>query len=224
MVDSDPFGPAIEAAQAKIEKLLEERASLDKRRTEIDASIIGFKRAIDSLLAIYESETEEDQSEVETSVLGAPNGRQKLKFTDAIRLVLRQNSSEEIPISVPEIRAQLLNLGFSLDKYRQPLVPVHNTLRRLVEQHEVEHVKNADGQIVGYKWISPIERALVEDANFYDVVGGMRPLTVSPPGPANSMAGVFKPSAIRSRAETARLEAALNALKHFKHAPEPKKK
>jgi hypothetical protein len=190
-----------------LNKLLSERARIDKE-------IVDWKRVIDSLLAVSENdESDPPDAELGDWLARELGGSKALKFTDGIRIVLRQNASRKLPISVPEIRDQLINLGFNFAKYAQPLVPIHNSLKRLAEQGEVSPVKNEEGQILGYTWISPIERALVEDSNFYDVVGGMRPLTISPPGPANSLAGIFKPSTIRSRAESARLEAALKQLK-----------
>ena len=102
-------------------------------------------------------------------------------------MVLRQNASRDIPISVPEIREQLINLGFNFAKYAQPLVPIHNTLKRLEEQGEVSPLKNEQGQTLGYEWISPIERALNDDLP----VGYGEALGQSIVGPSNAYAKMF---------------------------------
>jgi len=152
----DPISAALEAAHQKLSDLLSERATIDKE-------IVDWKRVIDSLLAVSESEdTDPAVVEVSAFVEGKP-GKQTVKFTDGVRMVLQQNSNREIPISVPEIRDQLTNLGFDFAKYAQPLVPIHNTMKRLEEQGEVRPLKNEMGQTLGYKWISPIERALSDD-------------------------------------------------------------
>jgi len=173
MVSTDPFSPALEEAYERIKKLLAERSQIEKRRAKIDNEILNLKRVIDGLLAVYESENEseneQDPSDVEISAT-TPSGRATLKFTDAVRMVLRQNASKEIPLSVPEIREQLINLGFNFAKYAQPLVPIHNTLKRLFEQGEVEPIRN-DGQIIGYRWISSLERALNEPPSYAEALG-----------------------------------------------------
>jgi len=152
----DPINSALEAAHQKLNKLLVERSRIDRE-------IVDWKRVIDSLMAVSEND-EGDPSDVEVSTLAAESGRTTIKFTDGVRMVLRQNANRDVPISVPEIRDQLTNLGFNFAKYAQPLVPIHNTLKRLEEQGEVSPLKNEQGQTLGYKWISPIERALYDDA------------------------------------------------------------
>jgi hypothetical protein len=152
----DPINSVLETAHQKLGQLLAERSKIDK-------AIVDWKRVIDSLLAVSESE-DADPSDVEVSAfVGNETGTRRIKFTDGVRLVLRQNASREIPISVPEIREQLINLGFDFAKYAQPLVPIHNTLKRLEDQREVFPIKNDQGQTLGYRWISPIERALNEE-------------------------------------------------------------
>lgn len=160
---SDPISTALAAIDKKLDSLLSSRASIDR-------DIVCWKHAKDSLLAIIESE-ESDPPDVEISgfVDGKP-GRQTIKFSDAVRLVLQQHTKDTY-ISAPEIRQYLLNLGVDLSAKAQPLTPIHNCLRRLAEQGEAYPVKNDEGQIIGYKWISPIERALDENNNFYDVIG-----------------------------------------------------
>ena len=151
----DPINSALEAAHKKLGELLSERSRIDKE-------IVDWKRVVDSLLAVSENE-HSDPSDVQVSSLAAKTGRETIKFTDGVRMVLKQNASREVPISVPEIREQLINLGFDFAKYSQPLVPIHNTLKRLEEQGEVSPLKNESGQTLGYKWISPIQRALNDD-------------------------------------------------------------
>jgi hypothetical protein len=154
MVDS--INRVLETAHQKLNQLLSDRARIDKE-------IVDWKRVIDSLLAVSSSDTD-DPSDVEVSAfVNDKPGKTTIKFTDGVRMVLRQNANRNIPISVPDIRDQLINVGFNFAKYAQPLVPIHNTLRRLEEQGEVKPLKNEAGQTLGYTWISPIERALNED-------------------------------------------------------------
>ena len=149
----DPINGALELGHKKLTELLTERSKIDKE-------IVEWKRVIDSLLAVSQGE-DTDPSDVQVSAfLENEVGIKIIKFTDGVRMVLRQNASRTVPISVPEIRDQLINLGFDFAKYAQPLVPIHNTLKRLEDQGEVSPIKSVEGQTLGYKWISPLERAL----------------------------------------------------------------
>jgi hypothetical protein len=154
----DPINHALETAHQKLNQLLSDRGRIDKE-------IVDWKRVIDSLLAVSASDID-DPSDVEVSAfVNDKPGKTTIKFTDGVRMVLRQNASPNMSISVPEIREQLINLGFNFAKYAQPLVPIHNTLKRLEEQGEVRPLKNEMGQTLGYTWISPIERALNDDSS-----------------------------------------------------------
>jgi hypothetical protein len=174
-MEPDPIPAFLKEAQKKLNEVTTARADLDKnyakKRADIDALILKWKRAIDGVMAIAESE-QSDPADIEVSAfVDGKAGRQTIKFTDAVRLCLKQRGDK--PASAPDVRDRLINLGFDFGKYTQPLVPIHNCLKRLADQGEAEAVKNSDGQIVGYKWISPIEQAVAEEypANFYDVLG-----------------------------------------------------
>jgi hypothetical protein len=149
----DPISDALAIGHKKLAELLLDRAKIDRE-------IVEWKRVVDSLSAVSLGEEEEPSAvEISAFVEGKP-GTKTIKFTDGVRLVLRQNSARGVPISVADIREKLLNLGFSLEKYAQPLVPLHNTLKRLEHQGEVRAEKNEQGQTLGYEWISPIERII----------------------------------------------------------------
>jgi|SRR5580704_416568 hypothetical protein len=162
---ADPINNALEAAYKKVSDLLAERSRIDKE-------LVGWKRVIDSLMAVSEGEDASDPSDVQVSALGKPSGKTTIKFTDGVRMVLQQNQHREVPISVPEIKAQLINLGFDFSKYAQPLVPVHNCLKRLEEQREVSALKNEQGQTLGYKWVSEVERAFRLPFGHGEATGG----------------------------------------------------
>jgi hypothetical protein len=86
--------------------------------------------------------------------------RYSFKLTDAIRLVF---SATNEPILTPtEVRDALLAHGLNLTKYKQPLVPIHNTLKRLVSQEELVEFRDDNGELRGYRWVSPLARAVAE--------------------------------------------------------------
>ena len=165
---NDPLKPLKEAlvvATQKLNEFVSARAEIDKQRAAIDAEIIHWKQLVDCLRTVSEDE-DEDPSDVEVSAfVGGRPGKRMIKFTDAVRLVLQQNRN--VAVTPPDIRDGLTNLGFQFSKYRQPLTPIHNCLKRLEEQGEVRPEKTNDGQIVGYRSISSIERALAEEPPSY---------------------------------------------------------
>ena len=155
-------------AKAKLERLLRERKRIERE-------IIDWKRVVDSLTAVTEEVSESLPPDVEITVAAQfvgpyeppsddPNKQVhsppiRLNFTDSIREILRLREASKF-VPVPEIRDELLEWGFDFSKYRQELVPVHNALKRLVEQGEARPVKNKRGRLAGYQWIGPIERAM----------------------------------------------------------------
>jgi hypothetical protein len=156
---SDPIQEALARARTKLDDLV-------NQRSKIDREIIDWKRVVDSLSAV--SEEPSDQVPADVRLFADPTLAPllNLKFTDAIRNVL---ASVDDYISAPAIRDQLIDLGFNFSKYKQELVPIHNTLKRLEEQGEAQAVKNEQGQTLGYKWISPIERALNEQQHIPNI-------------------------------------------------------
>jgi hypothetical protein len=172
---SDTAHAFLAEAQKRLSELTTVRADLEREFAQncaqIDAQIRKWKGAIDGVMAIVESE-QGDPTDVEISsfIGGKAGGRQKIKFTDGVRLCLKQSGNK---LAFPQsVREGLINLGFDFGKYAQPMVPIHNCLKRLVEQGEAQVLEDDDGNI-GYKWISPIERALAENNNpsFMDELG-----------------------------------------------------
>jgi len=127
---------------------------LQEQRNKIDREIAVWKRAYDSLSAAIE--------DVPNDVVVDMGNEASfpLKFTDAIRVALSANP--DAAMTAPLIRDILARQGFDFSAYKQELVPVHNTLKRLVNQGEASPVTE-NGSTVGYKWIDPIERVLSQD-------------------------------------------------------------
>jgi len=169
---ADAVKKALVEAKAKLDKLVNERKRIDKE-------IVDWKRVFDSLTAVSEEVSDslppdvevvvsaqfvgpyEEQSDDPSKQVSSPPLR--LNFTDAIREILRLREARDF-VPVPAIRDELVAWGFDFSKYKQELVPVHNTLKRLEEQGEVRAVKNARGLLAGYQWIAPIERAMKDES------------------------------------------------------------
>jgi hypothetical protein len=150
MTNPNSFERALKEARRALQSAYEERAIVEQR-------IINLTKSIDGLAALCEPESGE-----KFLVGGAddPSIFQITSLTDAIRRVFSKSSE---PVLTPtEVRDALRAMGVDLAKYKQPLVPIHNTLKRLVEQEELVEFRDDNGELKGYRWVTPLARALAE--------------------------------------------------------------
>jgi hypothetical protein len=176
----DPIQDALAEARSKLDKLVAERARIDKQ-------IIEWKRVVDSLTVVSEEASDELPADVTLDERLALT----MKFTDGVRMALQLAGG---PLTVPQLRDQLVSVGFDFSKYKQELVPLHNTLKRLEEQGEVKIIRDTQERVIGYQWISPIERALATEGAmrspncFADIVKSLGEIGVGPTHPARKVA------------------------------------
>ncbi len=140
---------ALEHAQRQLADLLADRQNIDKQ-------IMRWKRVVDSLAVVSE--------DVDTSIpadleLPASFFVRELRFTDAVRAIVERS---QVGVTPMEVRDELIRIGFDLTKYKQQMVPVHNTLKRLEEQGEIYSVKTQPDTTI-YRRIDPVAKALALD-------------------------------------------------------------
>jgi hypothetical protein len=157
MSDTNPFEIALKQARKSLGEAYEERGAIEQR-------IVRLKQTIDGLAALCEPEPNEDLVQVQGGHL--PGGY-NTSLTDAIRRIFSETSKPML--TPPEVRDALLTMGVNLAKYKQPLVPIHNTLKRLEAQGELIPFIDDAGDLRGYRWVSPLARAVAE-------VGRNRPM------------------------------------------------
>ena len=150
MPNTNPFEAALKEARKALREAYEERAAIERR-------IVGLTKSIDGLAALCEPETDEkflvaDRKDSSTF--------QITSMTDAIRRVFSE--SDEPMLTPTEVRDALLAMGTDLTKYKQPLVPIHNTLKRLASQEEIVEFRDDNDELRGYRWVSPLARAVAE--------------------------------------------------------------
>ena len=150
MTTPNPFEVALKEARKALTDAKEERSALEQR-------IVSLKQTIDGLSALCEPEPNEDFVQVNGGNL--PDGY-STSLTDAIRRIFM--SSKEPMLTPPEVRDALVALGVNIAKYKQPLVPIHNTLKRLTSQEELVEFRDDDNVLRGYRWVSPLARAVAE--------------------------------------------------------------
>jgi hypothetical protein len=154
MTPANPFETALQEARKALKEALDERGMIERR-------IISLKQSIEGLSALCEPESDEDFVQVNGGHL--PDGY-NTSLTDAIRRIFSE--CIEPILTPPEVRNALVLMGVDLAKYKQPLVPIHNTLKRLVAQGELVPFRDDSGDLRGYRWVSPLARAVAEvDSN-----------------------------------------------------------
>jgi hypothetical protein len=157
MPNANSYEMALKEAKKALEGAYEQRSAIEQR-------ILWLKQTIDGLTALCQPEASEDLVQVKGDQV--PEGY-NTSLTDAIRRIFSETS--EPMLTPPEVRHALLAMGVNLAKYKQPLVPIHNTLKRLEAQGELIPFIDDAGDHRGYRWVSPLARAVAE-------VGRNRPM------------------------------------------------
>jgi hypothetical protein len=156
------FELALKEARKALNEAYEERTLLEQR-------IVSLKQTIDGLASLCKPETDEDFVQVHGGK--RPEGYYT-SLTDAIRRIFSE--SEEPILTPPDLRNALVEMGVDMKKYNQPLVPIHNTLKRLEAQGEVVPFRDDNGDLRGYQWVSPLARAVAEVDPVQKLAKGVR--------------------------------------------------
>lgn len=187
MANTNPFEIALNAARKALTEALEERSAIEQR-------IVSLKQTIDGLSALCEPESDEDLVQVQEG-----GECYSFKLTDAIRLVF--SATSEPMLTPTEVRDALLANRLDLSKYKQPLVPIHNTLKRLVSQGELVEFRDDNGDLRGYRWVSPLARAVAEVGTRTRNALADRAFGMTPEGEAKMKAAIGRKTLGRSIAE-----------------------
>src|SRR6266576_1780736 len=150
MMSTSSFETALKEARKALAEAYEDRTAIEHR-------IVSLKQTIEGLAALCEPETDEDFVQVKGGKL--PDGY-NTSLTDAIRRIFSE--SNEYMLTPTEVRDTLVAMGVDIKKYKQPLVPIHNTLKRLEAQGELVSFRDDAGDLRGYRWVSPLARAVAE--------------------------------------------------------------
>lgn len=123
--------------KSQLTKFRDELEQLEAQRAQLEEKIDSLHVVITGLEALAGEETRG----VETLA--------DVGFTDAMRVVLRTDF--RLGFREPrEIRDALMERGFDLSGYTNPLASVHTILKRLVKSGEAEMRRK--GARIGYRW------------------------------------------------------------------------
>ncbi len=179
MNDHLDYNDLLHRAARQLSGLMEDRETVDDMREKLTHQINGLRDIVFALSGLLDVNPHTAYPELFPELFEPETG-----FTDAVREVLKTSDKYLSPV---DIRDELKRRLFNLDKYKNPLAAIHQTLKRLVDGAEIERHPDEEKKL--YKWKSP---------------QGFKPLTQSasgkgllapPPAP-----NVFRQSALKNLA------------------------
>lgn len=154
MAEPNAFEVALQEARKSLKAAYEEHAAIEQR-------IVSLKQTIDGLATLCEPEPR-----IYTQGRDTRTGfdfQSSFSLSFAIRHIFSDSTKYLTPT---EVRDALLKIdGDFAERYKQPMVPIHNTLKRLEAQGELVSFRDDAGDL-RYRWVSPLARAVAEvDSN-----------------------------------------------------------
>ncbi len=150
MPEPNAFEVALHEARKSLKTAYEEHAAIEQR-------IVSLKQTIDGLATLCEPEPRIYTQGHDTRTGFDAESSFSLSF--AIRYIFSDSTKYLTPT---DVRDALLKIdGNFAERYKQPLVPIHNTLKRLEAQGELVSFRDDAGDL-RYRWVSPLARAVAE--------------------------------------------------------------
>jgi hypothetical protein len=140
------YRQTLEAAKSEMGELLMQRKEIDERISKLAPVIEYLSVLCDEILPPPPD-------------LEMPSDLATESLSYAIRLAFK--AAVPGSLTPTEVRDQLRAANFNLDKYENELPPIHNTIKRLKGQGEIEEIARANGERA-YKWVSSLKRALLQ--------------------------------------------------------------
>jgi hypothetical protein len=137
--DANPYSQALDRIYEQLAADMEKREGLQLQLAEAERHLDDLRDAAQSIGRLANVDPIEARPD-----LFPEDSEPELGFTDAIRKVFTDAAKREPVVRVLfdpiSIRDELEQMGFPLERYRNPLASIHTILRRLVEQKEVHRV------------------------------------------------------------------------------------
>ncbi len=131
--DKDKYAKDLEQAEAKLERLEAEREELEERITEAKSAVVHLSALSGVDVA----------KEIVANV----------GLSATCELALKMAGS---PMTVPRIKRLVADLGYDIDRHKNPLASIHSTIRRLQEREKVRSVVK-DGN-TAYEWVRDFKK------------------------------------------------------------------
>jgi len=133
-------------ALATAEKELAEELGKLKATQE---RITRLENAINALRELSKQQTVSTALEALRKMKLEPSAVQALGLTEIVKGILRQAHPKDL--TAPEIRDELVALGFDLSGYKNPLAAIHNLIGRLVASNEISVITTEGREAVRWK-------------------------------------------------------------------------
>jgi hypothetical protein len=134
--------PVVRALEEELQLALAEKAELDRKKAEIDLKVAGLARAVQDLRQVYGIPGSASDDLTQWTDMG-------FGITDQVRDALKKSPTWVSPTGV----RSLIRNRKVVEAYANPMAVIHQVLRRLEEQHEIEVKELESGKKV-YRWIN----------------------------------------------------------------------
>jgi hypothetical protein len=132
-----------ETAIGMYESARERLTELLRKEAEIKEQISGWVPVVEQLARLCGETMDKELVKRANPALNPEIAAQDMGLTESIRWVFRQGHL--VPLTPVQVRHELAQMGYDLEKYKHVMPPIHNTLNRLKEAGEIKEVDALGG-------------------------------------------------------------------------------
>jgi hypothetical protein len=125
-----------ESARERLQELL-------RKEAEIKEQIAGWIPVVEQLASLCGENMDQALVKRANPASNLEIAAQDMGLTESIRWVFRQGHL--VPLTPVQVRNELAQMGYDLEKYKHVMPPIHNTLNRLKEAGEIKEVEGMGG-------------------------------------------------------------------------------
>ncbi len=125
-----------ESARERLQELL-------RKESEIKEQISGWMPVVEQLAGLCGEKADHELEKRANLASNQEMVGQDMGLTESIRWVFRQGHL--VPLTPVQVRHELAQMGYDLEKYKHVMPPIHNTLNRLKEAGEIREVDGLGG-------------------------------------------------------------------------------
>jgi hypothetical protein len=125
-----------ESARERLQELL-------RKETEIKEQISGWVPVVEQLARLCGETMDQELIKRANTASNPEIAGQDMGLTESIRWVFRRGHI--LPLTPVQVRHELAQMGYDLEKYKHVMPPIHNTLNRLKEAGEIKEVDGLGG-------------------------------------------------------------------------------
>jgi hypothetical protein len=125
-----------ELARERLQELL-------RKEAEIKEQIFGWVPVVEQLARLCGETMDQELVKRANPASNPEIAGQDMGLTESIRWVFRQGHI--LPLTPVQVRHELAQMGYDVEKYKHVMPPIHNTLNRLKEAGEIKEVDGLGG-------------------------------------------------------------------------------